>query len=127
MTEDAYGQVYQAKFKGTVLFLRSRGASKDPSEDVAQAAWSKGLERCQQLRDAGMVARCVNAIASKMYREIADQESRYQAPSDLHGKTGIDLTRIDAARTLTFCRPRDRALLEQHMVGFTLREIASQQ
>jgi DNA-directed RNA polymerase specialized sigma24 family protein len=127
MTREAYGQLYQAKFRGTVRFLRSRGASREHSEDAAQAAWLEGLERCQDLFDEGMVVLWVTAVASKMQRDLADHESHYQALPDLYSQNGIDLASIDAARTLELCRPRDRALLEQKLVGFTLREIARQQ
>jgi DNA-directed RNA polymerase specialized sigma24 family protein len=46
---------------------------------------------------------------------------------DLHSPTGIELARIDAAKILTLCRPRDRNLFEQQMRGLTTDEIATQE
>jgi DNA-directed RNA polymerase specialized sigma24 family protein len=127
MTRETYGQAYQTGFRRTVRLLCSRGASTEHAEDVAQAAWLRGWERLHQLRDEGMIVNWVNAIAVNVHRYTMHREDRYQALPDLCGQPGIDLNRIDAARILTLCRPRDRVLFEQQMGGLTTEEIAVQQ
>jgi DNA-directed RNA polymerase specialized sigma24 family protein len=55
MTQEGYGQAYQQGFGRTVRLLRSRGASMDNAEDAAQAAWLRGWQKIDQLRDEGMI------------------------------------------------------------------------
>jgi len=70
----------------------------------------------------------VNTIALNLYRCLIRREPLDQTLPKLRGKTvGIDLAAIDVARVLTFCRPRDRILLEQYLTGVTTAEIAHQQ
>jgi DNA-directed RNA polymerase specialized sigma24 family protein len=127
MTRETYGQAYQKGFRRTVRLLCSRGASTDHAEDVAQAAWLRGWERLHQLRDEGMIVSWINAIAVNVHRYTVHHEDRYQTLPDLCGQPGIDLARIDAARILRLCRPRDRVVFEQQMGGLTTEEIAVQQ
>ena len=126
MTRETFGQAYQQGFTRTVRFLRSRGASAHSAEDVAQAAWLRGWERLHQLRDERMIVSWVNAIAVNVHRYTIHHEARYQELPELHSSAGIDLARIDAAKILTLCRPRDRDLFEQQMGGLTADEIAIQ-
>ena len=127
MTQETFGEAYQQGFKRTVRFLRSRGASVHAAEDVAQAAWLKGWERLHQLRDERMIVSWVNAIAVNVHRYTIHHEARYQELPELHSSAGIDLARIDAAKILRLCRPRDRDLFEQQMHGLTADEIAIEQ
>jgi DNA-directed RNA polymerase specialized sigma24 family protein len=127
VTRDAYGRVYQSNFEGTVRFLRLSGAAKDHAEDIAQAAWVSGLERLQGLDDEEIIVSWVNGTAAELHRDTIRHEARYQALSDLYGQIGVDLARIDAARTLAMCRPHHRVLFEQQLAGLTIREIAIQQ
>ena len=75
MTQDGYGQAYQRGFCKTVGLLRSRGASIDHAEDVAQAAWMQGWKKLEQLKDDGMVVSWVNTIAINCHRR-AGQRNR---------------------------------------------------
>ncbi len=126
MTNDRYGTAYQRGFDLTVRFLISRGLQRDNAEEVAQAAWVKGLERLSQLRDESFVVMWVNTIALNVYRNSL---RRKPLPAHEFGdKTaGLDLAAIDVARILGFCRPCDRRLLEQSMIGVTPGEIADEQ
>jgi DNA-directed RNA polymerase specialized sigma24 family protein len=127
MTRDAFGQTYQINFKGTVRFLRLRGARKDHAEDLAQAAWVRGLEKLQALDSEELIVSWVNGTAADLHHDAIRHEARHQTLSDLCGQTGIDLARIDAARTLVMCRPNHRVLFEQQLAGLTIKEIAVQQ
>ena len=96
----------------------------DYAEDVAQAAWLRGWQKLDQLRDEGMIVSWVNSIAINCHRRDGQYEARYQHLPELCGNIGVDSAPIDAAKILKFCRPRDRVLLEQQMSGFTTEEIA---
>jgi DNA-directed RNA polymerase specialized sigma24 family protein len=126
MTTDRYGTAYQQGFDLTVRFLISRGLQRDNAEEVAQAAWVRGLERLSQLRNESFVVMWVNTIALNVYRSSL---RRKPLPvSELRDRTaGLDLAAIDVARILRFCRPCDRRLLEQSMIGVTPGEIADEQ
>ena len=127
MTQDAYGQAYCSGFRMTVGLLRSRGASSDSAEDVAQAAWLRGWQKREQLRDDRLVLSWVNTIALNYHRRGIKNEARYQALPELSGKIGIDLTPLETNRILKVCRPLERRLFEQQLSGLTTKEIASQQ
>jgi RNA polymerase sigma-70 factor (ECF subfamily) len=127
MTQEGYGQAYRQGFVKTVRLLRSRGASVDNAEDVAQAAWMQGWQKLDQLRDEGMIVSWVNTIAINYHRRGCQREARYQALPDLYGHAGIDLAPIDAAKVLRICRPTDRILFQHQLGGLTTNEIAEKQ
>jgi DNA-directed RNA polymerase specialized sigma24 family protein len=98
MTQEAYGQAYCKGFRKTVGLLRSRGASSDSAEDVAQAAWLRGWQMRQQLRDDRLVVTWVNTIALNYLRLGIKNEARYQPLPELCGYIGIDLAPLEATR-----------------------------
>jgi len=124
MTSTAFGEAYRAGFERTVRFLTSRGASRDGALEAAQAAWARGWERLSQLRNEEMILTWVNSIALNVYRGVARRQALIQPLPELHSKFKIDLYAIDVDRVLTFCRPCERNLLEQQMLGVTTEEIA---
>ena len=128
MTRDCYGEAYQRGFPLTVRFLRSRGIEPDCAKDVAQAAWVRGWERLEQLRDESLILTWVNAIALNAFRGLARREPKNHRLTDQYrAHSGIDLAAIDVARLLTRLRPADRRLLEMSMSGVTTAEIAGAQ
>jgi len=127
MTREAYGQAYQKGFDLTIRFLISRGVPRDLARDVAQAAWVKGWERLDQLRNDSMVTTWVNAIAMNVHRSVLRSERTYQSLPEFYTKVELNLAAMDLRRILKFCAPRDRALLELQMQGDTAEEIAQKQ
>ena len=129
MTREGYGQAYQKGFSLTVRFLLSRGVQRDAADEAAQAAWVKGWERLEQLRNESSVTTWVNTIALNVYRRLARREANPPVLPTMYEKTvKIDVAAIDVARILQFCRPNDRHLLEQQYVnGVTTEEIAREQ
>jgi DNA-directed RNA polymerase specialized sigma24 family protein len=127
MTRDEYGQAYQIGFESTIRLLLSRGAPSDRAREVAQAAWTRGWERLSQLRNDRLVRIWVNTIALNVYRSVLRREPAYQPLPELSTRADVNFAAIDVARILKICRPCDRALLEQHMRGFTIEEIAHKQ
>src|SRR5258708_2473749 len=78
MTRDKYGQAYQTGFDRTIRFLISQGLSGDYARDIAQAAWVRGWERLNQLRNEPMVFTWVNTIALNFYRRAIRSERALQ-------------------------------------------------
>lgn len=128
MSSERFAQAYQRGFDLTVRFLLSRGVRRDDAVEVAQAAWVRGWERIDQLRNESLVTTWVNTIALNVYRSFIRREPLNQVLLEQHGGTvGIDLAAIDIAHVLTMCRPSDRSLLQQCINGFTTAEIAREQ
>jgi len=127
MTRDEYGEAYQRGFELTFRLLLSRGAPKDKAREVAQAAWSRGWERLSQLRNDSLVTTWVNSIALNTYRGGLRRERTYEQLPELTTKARVNLAAIDVALILKICRPSDRVLLEQQMLGVTPAEIARKQ
>src|SRR5579862_9961439 len=101
MPQENFGKAFQRGFGKTVGFLRSRGAPPDKAEDAAQAAWVRGLQKLNQLRDESMVVSWVNAIAINVHRRASQYEARFVNLPQLNGDDGIDWPALDAASILT--------------------------
>ena len=68
MQGNTYAEAFQNGFGATRRFLISRGAPLDDAEEIAQAAWARGWEYREQLRDPGLVGFWVNSIARNLFR-----------------------------------------------------------
>jgi DNA-directed RNA polymerase specialized sigma24 family protein len=102
----------------------SRGAALDEAEEIAQAAWARGWEYRDQLRDPSMVSFWVNSIARNLFR------ARFRTPPVL-SLDGVDPSytmsleeQIEVRRILDLCPKRDRALLEKSLQGYSAEEMA---
>src|SRR5579863_9699052 len=124
MTRESYGQAYQQGFDSTLRFLRSRGVPRERASEVTQAAWAKGWERLEQLRNDSMVVTWVNTIALNVHRRVLRSEPAWQTLPELGTMPHVNLAAIDMARILRVCCPCDRALLRLQMNGLTPVEIA---
>jgi DNA-directed RNA polymerase specialized sigma24 family protein len=125
MTSERFSEAFQKGFGYTTRYLQSRGASKDQAEEVAQAAWAKGWERLDQLREECVVGLWVNTIALNEFRRIIRRQSFYVPMVEVLGEVGVDSAAIDAATILNRCRPRDQILFEHQLQGHTTEEIAT--
>jgi RNA polymerase sigma-70 factor (ECF subfamily) len=127
MTNEEYGRAYQKGFNLTVRFLVSRGLSYDSALDTAQAAWAKGWERREQLRDPSLVSTWTNSIALNIHRTYLRREPQTQTLPDLQAPPRLNVAAIDVNRILNSCKPNDRAVLEGHYIeGYKVQEIAQQ-
>src|SRR5579884_3707326 len=68
MERNDYGEAFEAGYGATRRFLMAHGAPLEDAEEIAQAAWVRGWEYRDQLRDPGMVGFWVNAIARNLFR-----------------------------------------------------------
>jgi RNA polymerase sigma factor (sigma-70 family) len=124
MKRNEYADAFQKGYSATRRFLLSRGAALDEAEEIAQAAWVRGWEYREQLRDPSMVNFWVNSIARNLFR------ARFRTPPVIPLE-GIDPSysmsleeQIEVRRMLERCPPRDRALLEKSLAGYSAEEIA---
>jgi RNA polymerase sigma factor (sigma-70 family) len=127
MTPEQYAAAYAAGCTRTTRFLISRGSSPALSEEMAQAAWTKGWEHRSKLREPEKVVNWVNTIAFNLYRgEFRRREFAIVAPEvPIAPQTGPST--IDAQRILEQCSPSERALLQNYYsAGYTSKEIAQQ-
>src|SRR5580700_3213821 len=113
MQRNDYAQAFETGYGATRRFLLARGAPMEDAEEIAQAAWARGWEYREQLRDPGLVSYWVNSIARNLYRA----RFRSAAPVPLEHiqepSYAFDTSSIDLRRMLDACSQRDRALLER--------------
>src|ERR1700690_4541050 len=98
MTVEAYGKAYQHGFNRTIRLLLSRGARSECAQEAAQAAWAKGWERIDQLRNESVVTAWVNTIALNCYRSVMRNENHQLALTELPATTDVNLASIDLER-----------------------------
>lgn len=124
MQRSTYAEAFQNGFGATRRFLISRGAALEDAEEIAQAAWVRGWEYREQLRDPGLVGFWVNSIARNLFR--ARFRAGIPVPLELAKEPsyGFDTDTIDLRTMLSRCSHRDRALFERTLEGYSAEEIA---
>jgi RNA polymerase sigma factor (sigma-70 family) len=123
MKRTEYANAFETGFPATRRFLLSRGAAVEEAEEIAQAAWARGWEFRDQLRDPGLVGFWVNSIARNLFR--ARFRAKIMAPMDgVEAPYQMNLEEIELHRLLERCSGRDRHLLEQSLEGYSAEEIA---
>ncbi len=123
MLQDDYADAFESGYGATRKFLMARGAPIEDAEEIAQAAWVRGWEYRNQLRDPGLVGFWVNSIARNLLR------AQFRRPlttpiEDLNPSYTMDLDVIELSRLLEHCPRNDRALIEQSLKGYSAEEIA---
>ncbi len=125
MTREEYGLAYNKGYNLTVRFLVSRGLSYDTAQETAQAAWVKGWERLEQLRDPNMVLTWMNSIALNIHRSCIRREPFLQVLPEISTPPKVNLAAIDVRRILKTCKKNDRLVLQRHYLeGYKVQEIA---
>lgn len=123
MRRNDYAEAFEAGFPATRRFLLSRGAGLEEAEEIAQAAWVRGWEFRDQLRDPGLVGFWVNSIARNLFR--AKFRSKAVVPIEgVDAPYMLNLEEIELHRLLERCSRRDRDLLERSLQGYSAEEIA---
>jgi RNA polymerase sigma factor (sigma-70 family) len=118
-----YADAFEAGYPATRRFLLSRGAAIEEAEEIAQAAWVRGWEFHEQLRDPGLVGFWVNSIARNLFR--AKFRSKTTAPMEgVEAPYWMNLEEIELHRLLDRCSGRDRQLLKRSLEGYSAEEIA---
>src|SRR6516225_5105228 len=102
MQKVEYAEAYRSGYTVTRRFLLSRGAALEEAEEIAQAAWARGWEHRDQLRDPGLVGFWVNSIARNLFR--AKFRAKAAVPVDgIDAPYFMDLEEIEVHRLLERC------------------------
>lgn len=129
MTAEDYTRGYEGRFDVIVRFFLSRGIPYDDAIECVQAAWAKGWERREQLRDSTRVMPWIISIARNLRNTSLKEHLRESAAFDQPSRSEeYHLMELDAQRILEKCDPQCRAILEAHYFeGLTAGEIAATQ
>lgn len=123
MRQDEYGVAFESGYGATRRFLLAHGAPVEDAEEIAQAAWVRGWEYRNQLRDPRMVSFWVNSIARNLFR--ARFRGPLKVPIDGQQPSYLmDLAWLDLQQLLERCPRKDRNLLEKTLAGYSAEEIA---
>ncbi|HLW75733.1 MAG TPA: hypothetical protein VKS01_02090 [Bryobacteraceae bacterium] len=123
MQREDFGEAFESGYGATRRFLLAHGAALEEAEEIAQAAWARGWEYRDQLRDPNMVSFWVNSIARNLFR--ARFRGPLKVPIDtLNPSYNMDLAGMELNRLLDRCPRKDRNLLEQTLEGYSAEEIA---
>lgn len=127
MTREEYGIEYENGYVRTVNLLLSKGVSEDQAREAAQAAWARGWERREQLRDPEKTLVWVNSIAVNYYRSGLRKKTLNQEVPRLTSLSRINLAAVDVHRMLSQCRSEERQLLaKRYLLGWEISEIAQE-
>jgi RNA polymerase sigma-70 factor (ECF subfamily) len=125
ITDEYFSNAYKKGFHLTVRFLLSRGVSQEAALDTAQAAWTRGWERREQLRHPSLVLTWTNTIALNIYRTMLRRERQTEPLTEVEASTSLNFAAMDVERILKECKPNDRIVLEAHYLdGYKATEIA---
>jgi RNA polymerase sigma-70 factor (ECF subfamily) len=126
MSSEEYADAYRRGFNLAVRFWVSRGVSYDDAVESVQAAWAKGWERRDQLRQPASVLPWIISIAGNIRKTVLRQQQREIAADEPHATSQpSNAACIDAQKLLDGSKPLHRAVLEAHyMQGLTAVEIA---
>ena len=126
MTSSEYGRAFEEGFHPTVRFMVSKGLPPDAAEEIAQAAWTRGWERIDQLRDQDAIRTWINTIALNMLRRNTHTESKIKIEPllDHPGKPDWGVASIELESLLDSCGPSERVLLLHQLHGLTTSEMA---
>ena len=118
-----FSVAFESGYTATRRFLMSRGAAIDEAEEIAQAAWVRGWECREQLRDPLLVGFWVNSIARNLFR------ARFRLPQespieDVSATYSINLEALEVRLLLERCSVRDRDLLLKSLEGYSAEEMA---
>lgn len=113
-----FAEAYSEGRQKTINFLLSSGFAPQLAEEAAQAAWVRGWERRNQLRDPNQPLPWINSIALNMGRTM------YRRASRLHGLVDAPvwpgsrvIAKVDIQNKLLECPLRERSLLAQRYLN----------
>lgn len=126
MTHQEFAVSFEKGLSATKRFLLAHGASLQEAEELAQAAWVRGWEYREQLRDAQLLGFWVNSIARNLFRAKFRRLPDCQLPMIPHDfETGLYAS-LELGKVLKACSKKDRKLLLAVLEGQSTKEIAIQ-
>lgn len=131
MNAQEYGYKYaKSGYRRTVRILARRGLTIDRAHDLAQAAWTRGLEHLESLRDDGRIDFWIDAIAKNQLRSSIRRDARLDSLEG-HAEPVRDFPLnpdvLDVRRVLSCLTSRQRWLLVGFYIeGHSCIELAEQ-
>jgi RNA polymerase sigma-70 factor, ECF subfamily len=127
MTREQYANAYDSGYAATKRFLVSRGINVETAEEAAQAAWARGWEHRDKLRNPDKVLSWVNTIALNLFRNWFRRRETAELSVEIPIPPHASPQRIDIGRALEKCLPAEREMLEKHyLAGYTSAELGRQ-
>lgn len=124
LSADAFAEAYERGLSTTERFLISRGCHPDTAEELAQAAWVKGWQHLEQLRQPSLLTNWVNSIALNLRRSIGRMP--IMLPLEDTCVSTCRVPNVDLERALASLTETERRWLEGfHMEGRAIRDLAS--
>src|SRR5580658_7143651 len=108
MLRNDYAEAFETGYRATRRLLRARGAPLEGADEIAQAAWARGWEYRDQLRDPGLVSYWVNSIARNLCRARFRSATPVPLEHIQEPSYAFDTSSIDLRRMLEACSQRDR-------------------
>lgn len=127
LTAEEFGEAYSRRFIRTVKFLQARcsGLRPDQAEEIAQAAWARGWEYRESLRDRTLLPTWVNTIALNLFRSECRVAWRREELTYDPSCMGPSLVGLQAEQALQACSARDAHLLRARFsLGYSTDELA---
>ena len=125
MERHEFATAFENGYAGTRRFLMSRGAQIEEADEIAQAAWVRGWEYRQQLRDPSLIGFWVNSIARNLFRARFRKVQPLPLETTLEPAYTMGLEDdLEVQHILEICASKDRALLEKTLDGYSAEEIA---
>lgn len=127
MTQEQYASAFDGGYARTTRFLVSRGVNTETAEEAAQAAWAKGWEHRDRLRNPEKVLYWVNTIALNLFRSSFRRRDTAELPLEIPIPPQASPHAIDIRRALEKCAPADREIFEKYyLAGYTSAELGGQ-
>jgi len=124
LTADAFAEAYKRGLSTTERFLISRGCHPDTAEELAQAAWVKGWQHLEQLRQPSLITNWVNSIALNLRRSVGRMP--VMLPLEDTGVSACREPNVDLERALSSLSTAERRWLEGfHLEGRAIRDLVT--
>lgn len=124
-TEEQFAAAYRLGFSRTVRFLQSSGVQRELAEELAQAAWARGWERREQLKNHAALGIWVNSIAKNLLRGDFRRRKPVEELTEKSATVSASTDSTALAELLAHCSEEDRTLLVRHyMEGWSSNELA---
>lgn len=125
MTQEQFANAYETGCQRTMGFLLAKGLPESEAAETAQAAWARGWEHREQLRDSDKAVTWVNSIALNLFRTRLRRNGRMQEMPEIAVAPKSTGTEVDVHRMLHRCKPNERKLLEAHYLeGYDIADLA---
>jgi RNA polymerase sigma factor (sigma-70 family) len=127
LTTEEFAEAYVFGLPLTTRFLRYRGASEDAAEEMSHAAWVRGWECLDQLKQVEMIIPWVNSIAKHMLTDAMRRQQKHQQITEQCHRLSPSIVSLEVSRILAACSTTDRFLLNgTYLEGRSTIEVAKQ-